>query len=154
MRIGTGYDIHKLEIGRKLILGGVVIPYEKGFIAHSDGDVLVHSIIDAILGALGKRDIGVHFSDKDPKYKDADSMKLLKTICMMYDFKIINIDSNIICEEPKLKPYINKMKENLADILNIGQELISIKAKTNEGLDSVGEGRAISANCTLLLEEG
>ena len=154
MRIGTGYDIHKLEEGRKLILGGVEIPYSKGFIAHSDGDVLIHSIIDAILGALGKRDIGVHFSDNDPKYKDINSLELLQTICKMYDFKIINIDSNIICEEPKLKPYINKMKENLSRILNIDSALISIKAKTNEGLDSIGEKRAISANCTLLLEEG
>ena len=154
MRIGVGYDIHKLEEGRRLILGGVEIPHTKGFIAHSDGDVLVHSIIDAILGALGKRDIGVHFSDSDPKYKDINSLELLNTICKMYDFKIINIDSNIICEEPKLKPYINKMKENLSDILNIDPNLISIKAKTNEGLDSVGEKRAISANCTLLLEEG
>ena len=113
MRIGTGYDIHRLE-GRKLILGGVEIPYSKGFIAHSDGDVLIHSLIDAILGALGKRDIGIHFSDNDPKYKDINSLELLNIICKMYDFKIINIDSNIICEAPKLKPYINKMKENNA----------------------------------------
>ena len=154
MRIGVGYDIHRLEEGRKLVLGGVEIPFSKGFIAHSDGDVLIHSIIDAILGALGKRDIGVHFSDNDPKYKDINSLELLDIIYKMYDFKIINIDSNIICEAPKLKSYINKMKENIGEVLNIDISLISIKAKTNEGLDSIGEGKAISANCTLLLEEG
>ena len=152
MRVGIGYDIHKLQEGNQIILGGVEIPYDKSFIAHSDGDVLVHAIIDGILGALGKRDIGYHFPDTDPKYKDANSLELLKSIMDKFEPKIINIDSNIIAQKPKLMPHVEDMKENLSKVLKIDKSFISIKAKTKEGLDATGECRAIEANCVILLE--
>ncbi len=156
MKIGLGYDIHRLEKNRKLILGGVEIPYELGLLGHSDADVLVHAIIDAILGALCLGDIGVHFPDNDKKYKDIDSFILLKkTDDLMKNegYKIINIDSNIICQKPKLKDYILKMRENIANALNIELNQVSIKAKTNEGLDSIGQNQAISANCAILIDK-
>jgi 2-C-methyl-D-erythritol 2,4-cyclodiphosphate synthase len=116
MRIGIGYDIHKLEQGLDFVLGGVKIPYDKGFVAHSDGDVLLHAIIDAILGALGESDIGTQFPDNDPKYKGADSLELLALIKEKFEFKIVNLDCNIICEQPKMKPYIENMKKNIANV--------------------------------------
>ncbi len=152
MRIGIGYDIHKLEHGREFILGGVKIPFDKGFAGHSDGDVLLHAITDAILGALGEDDIGTQFPDNDPQYKGANSLKLLETIKEKSNFKIINLDCNIICEQPKMKPYIAQMKENIARVLKISEKQIGIKAKTNEGLDAVGEGKAVCAQCIVLLE--
>ena len=153
MRIGIGYDIHKLTEGRDLILGGVKIPYELGLLGHSDADVLTHAIIDAILGALALRDIGYHFPDTDPKYKNADSIELLKeTKKLIKDYEISNIDSNIICQKPKLMPYIEDMRKNIADALDIELNQISIKAKTNEKLDSVGSSIAISAQSVVLLQ--
>lgn len=153
-RIGIGYDIHKLIEGRDLIIGGVKITHEKGLLGHSDADVLIHAIIDAMLGALALDDIGTLFPDTDPKYKDIDSTVLLKHV---YDlikskgFKIINIDSNIIAQVPKMMPYIPKMKDILCRILNISHEDISIKAKTKEKLDAVGQKLAIEANAVVLL---
>lgn len=148
MQIGHGYDIHKLVEGRKLILAGVEIPYEKGLLGHSDADVITHAIIDALLGAAALGDIGKHFPDTDPKWKDANSLELLnKTHSLIenQNFKINNIDCTIIAEEPKLSPYIEIMKENLCKVLQINKNKINIKAKTNEGLDSTGQKNAISA---------
>ena len=156
MRIGIGYDIHKLIEDRKLILAGIEIPHEKGLLGHSDADVLVHAIIDALLGSLALGDIGGHFPDTDEKYKDIDSMELLeKTVELIKNqgYKIINIDSNIICQKPKLSPYIIQMRENIAKKINIDVNQISIKAKTNEKLDSVGQELSISSNAVVLVEK-
>ena len=154
-RIGLGYDIHTLREGRDLIIGGVKITHEKGLMGHSDADVLIHAIIDAMLGALALSDIGTLFPDTDNKYKDADSTILLKHVyekILEKGYKIVNIDSNIIAQEPKMMPYIPKMRETLDKILNIGQENISIKAKTNEKMDAVGQKLAIEAHAVVLLE--
>ena len=153
-RIGLGYDIHKLEDNRDLIIGGIKIPYEKGLLGHSDADVLIHAIIDAMFGALALGDIGTHFPDTDNEYKDVSSILLLKrTLQLIYDegYKINNIDCNIIAQEPKMKPHINKMREKLAQELMIDVNLISIKAKTNEKMDAVGESKAIEANAVVCL---
>lgn len=153
-KVGIGYDIHRLVEERDLIIGGVKIPYEQGLLGHSDADVLVHAIIDALLGAVGLEDIGTLFPDTDPKYKNADSIKLLEQVLEKVSekgFKINNIDSNIIAQAPKMMPYIPLMKERLANVLNLETENISIKAKTKEKLDSVGEGLAIEANAVVLI---
>lgn len=152
MRIGIGNDIHRLIEGRPLILGGVEIPYSKGEEAHSDGDVLVHAIIDAILGACAKGDIGRLFPPSDERYKDADSLQLLKQAVEYTGAKIINIDSSITLEEPKLSPYISAMRERIAEVLSIDINRVSIKAKTNEGLDETGKGNAVSAIAVVLVE--
>ena len=152
MRIGIGNDIHRLIEGRPLILGGVEIPYSKGEEAHSDGDVLVHAIIDAILGACAKGDIGRLFPPSDERYKDADSLQLLKQAVEYTGAKIINIDSSITLEEPKLRPYITTMRERIAEVLSIDIDRVSIKAKTNEGLDEIGKGNAVSAIAVVLVE--
>ena len=155
-RIGLGYDIHKLIEGRKLIIGGVEIPYEKGLLGHSDADVLVHAIIDALLGALAMDDIGTLFPDTDERFKDADSLFLLRQV---YDkvqaegYWISNLDSNIIAPAPKMMPHIPKMKSMLAPILGLDSTDISIKAKTKEQLDSVGEKLAIEAQAVVMLEK-
>lgn len=154
-RIGTGYDIHRLVEGRELIIGGVKITHEKGLLGHSDADVLVHAIIDALLGALAFDDIGTLFPDTDPKYKNIDSTVLLKHVYELVQkegYTINNIDSNIIAQNPKMMPYIPKMKDSLACILNIKPSEISIKAKTKEKLDAVGENKAIEANAAVLLK--
>lgn len=156
MRIGTGYDLHRLVDDRELILGGVKIPYEKGLFGHSDADVLIHAIIDSLLGAMGEKDIGTHFPDTDVSFKNISSVLLLqKTMQIMQNngYKIVNIDTNIICQKPKLMPFIDKMKENLAPLLNIDESALSIKAKTNEGADSTGLGEAIAAQCVCLIEK-
>lgn len=152
MRIGIGNDIHRLIEGRPLILGGIEIPYSKGEDAHSDGDVLVHAIIDAILGACAKGDIGALFPPSDERYKDADSLKLLKQAVEYTGAKIINIDSSITLEEPKLRPYITTMRERIAEVLSIDIDRVSIKAKTNEGLDEIGKGNAVNAIAVVLVE--
>lgn len=152
MRIGIGNDIHRLIEGRPLILGGVEIPYSKGEEAHSDGDVLVHAIIDAILGACAKGDIGRLFPPSDERYKDANSLQLLKQTVEYAGAKIINIDSSITLEEPKLRPYITTMRERIAEVLSIDIDRVSIKAKTNEGLDETGKGNAVSAIAVVLVE--
>lgn len=153
MRIGIGYDSHKLIEGRKLILGGVEIPFDKGLLGHSDADVLCHAIMDSIIGALGRGDIGRHFPDSDKRWKDASSIALLSmTIEMMKreGFEILWVDSVIIAESPKLQPFIQNMKENLSSA-GIPQAVINIKAKTNEGMGFIGRGEGIAAQAACLL---
>lgn len=155
MRIGIGYDIHKLAKNRDLILGGVKIPFELGLLGHSDADVLVHSIIDAILGSVAMRDIGYHFPDTNEKYKNANSLKLLEKTCKMIKekgYKIINIDTNIICQKPKLSGYIEEMRKNISKTTNLELNQISIKAKTNENQDSTGQGHSITAQAVVLVD--
>ena len=151
MRIGIGYDIHKLVEGRKLILGGVDIPFEKGLLGHSDADVLTHAICDAILGAAALGDIGQHFPDTDPQYLDISSLLLLKRVAELVTPKYIinNIDSIIIAQRPKLAPFIPDMRKNIAQVLDI--ERVSVKAKTMENLGVVGEGKAIVAEAVVSL---
>jgi 2-C-methyl-D-erythritol 2,4-cyclodiphosphate synthase len=155
IKVGLGYDIHRLENnGEFIVLAGIKIPYHKKFIAHSDGDVLIHAIIDSILGAMGEKDIGSHFPDDDMKYQNIDSMILLKeTIKIMNGkgYEITNIDCTIVAEEPKINPYVDKMKENLSLVLNVSAEAISIKAKTNEKIGEIGRGEAIKAYSIVLL---
>ena len=153
-RIGIGYDLHRLEERRDLIIGGVKIPYEKGLLGHSDADVLVHAIIDALLGSLALPDIGTLFPDTDEKYKGANSIELLKQVYSMVKEKgylINNLDTNIIAQAPKMMPYIPEMKKVLSSVLELDIEDISIKAKTKEHLDAVGEKRAIEAQAVILV---
>jgi 2-C-methyl-D-erythritol 2,4-cyclodiphosphate synthase len=155
MRTGFGYDSHRLVPGRRLIIGGVEIPFEKGLIGHSDADVLCHAITDAIIGALGMGDIGTHFPDTDPKWKDAVSIELLKytvELARMNGYSIAWIDTTILAEKPKLFPYIDKMKESLS-MTGITTGVINIKAKTNEGMGFIGRGEGISAYAVCLLEK-
>lgn len=156
IRIGIGYDIHKLVPDRKLIIGGVELRYELGLYGHSDADVLVHAVIDSLFGALALGDIGKHFPDTDPEYKDADSTVLLAEACRIVTekgYRIVNIDTNVIAQAPKLSPYIDMIRKRLADVMNIDIDCVSVKAKTNEKLDSVGEGKSISAQAVCLLEK-
>lgn len=153
MRIGFGYDSHRFVQGRKLIIGGVEIPYEKGLGGHSDADVLCHAITDAVIGALGLGDIGTHFPDTDAKWKDAVSIELLKYIielARMNGFQIIWVDTTIVAERPKLSPYVSQMKEVLAGV-GIATGAINIKAKTNEGMGFIGRGEGIAAYAVCLL---
>lgn len=155
MRVGMGYDVHKLVEGRRLILGGVEIPYEKGLLGHSDADVLVHAIMDALLGAAALGDIGKHFPDTDSAYAGADSMKLLEEVGRLIDAEnmlVGNIDATVIAEMPKLSPHIQKMRQNIAEHLNIDITQINIKATTEEGLGFTGIGAGISAHAVCLLE--
>lgn len=155
-RIGIGYDIHKLIEGRDLIIGGVKITHEMGLLGHSDADVLIHALIDAMLGALALDDIGTLFPDTDPQYKGIDSTILLKKVYEYVQDKgyaIVNIDSNIIAQAPKMMPYIPKMKEVLCKILDVKPEDLSIKAKTKEKLDAVGQKLAIEANAVVMLQK-
>lgn len=155
MRIGIGYDVHKLVDDRKLFIGGIEIPYEEGLLGHSDADVLIHAIMDSILGALALRDIGYHFPDTDNEYKDIDSKILLKRVYEIMkgkNYKIGNIDSVIACQKPKLAPYIDDMKKVIAEILNTDVENISIKATTTEKLGFIGRGEGISSEAVCLLE--
>ena len=154
-RIGIGYDIHRLTENRDLIIGGVKIPYEKGLLGHSDADVLIHAIIDSLLGALSLDDIGTLFPDTDDRFKDADSMILLRKVyekVQAEGYWISNLDTNIIAQAPKMMPYIPQMKDALSPVLGLDHTDISIKAKTKEKLDSVGEGLAIEAQAVVMLE--
>lgn len=156
MRIGTGYDVHKLEFNRPLIIGGVKIPYKKGLLGHSDADVLVHAIIDSILGAAALRDIGYHFSDSDSRYKNISSLILLKKVAEMLlnsGYRISNIDSVVIAQQPKIAPYIPEMIQNIAKALEISPTLINIKGKTEEGLGFTGNENGIKAEAICLIEE-
>jgi len=156
MRIGIGYDVHQLVEGRKLILGGVTIPFEKGLLGHSDADVLVHAINDALLGACALGDIGKHFPDTDPAYKDISSIKLLKRVkdlLSVHGYKVVNIDSVICAERPKLAPYIDEMRKNIAETLSIAVDRVSVKATTTEGLGFEGKGEGISAQAVCLIEK-
>lgn len=154
MRIGTGYDVHKLVEGRKLILGGVEIPYSKGLLGHSDADVLIHSIMDSLLGAAALGDIGKHFPDTSEKYKDISSIKLLKEVKVILElngYKIGNIDSTIIAQKPKLAKYIEEMRKNIAKALDMDVKYISVKATTEEGLGFTGREEGISSQSVCLL---
>lgn len=154
MRIGTGFDIHKLVEGRKLILGGIEIPFEKGLLGHSDADALLHAMADAMLGALSLGDIGKHFPPTDLKWKDADSKIILAKVYEMIKnqgYKIANIDSNIIAEKPKMLEHIPSMKKTISKLLNVDESLISVKARSYEGLDSIGKGDAIACEAVVLL---
>lgn len=154
-RIGTGYDVHKLVEGRKLILGGVEIPYEKGLLGHSDADVLLHAIMDAMLGAAALGDIGLHFPDNDPAYEGADSLMLLRKVGGMLTnrgYVINNIDATVIAQRPKLRPYITKMQENIAVNLGIPKDRVNVKATTEEHLGFTGRGEGISAQAVCSID--
>lgn len=155
MRIGTGYDVHKLIEDRDLILGGVKIPYEKGLLGHSDADVLVHAIMDALLGAAALGDIGKHFPDTDPAYEGISSIELLKRVKALIEDKLYlveNIDATIIAQKPKLSTYLAEMVKNIAEALQIDKDRVNIKATTEEGLGFTGAGLGIAANAVCLLE--
>lgn len=154
MRIGTGYDVHRLAEGRKCIIGGVEIPYEKGLLGHSDADVLLHAVMDALLGAAALGDIGKHFPDTDEAYRGISSVELLKKVGDLLEehtFLIENIDATIIAQAPKMRPHIDKMRENIAEALQIDLSQISVKATTEEGLGFTGKGEGISAQAACLL---
>jgi len=156
MRVGIGYDVHKLVEDRKLIIGGVDIPFEKGLLGHSDADVLLHAIKDAFLGAVALGDIGRHFPDTDPKYKGISSIHLLREVNGMINekgYKIINIDSIIIAQKPKMAPYIPQMIKNISDALSIDTEKINVKATTTEGLGYIGEGKGIAAQAIVSVDK-
>ena len=155
MRIGHGYDVHKLVEDRKLILGGVDIPYEKGLLGHSDADVLLHAISDALLGAAALGDIGKHFPDTDMAFKDADSRNLLRQVVNLIEeqgYRVGNIDCTIIAQKPKLKDYIEIMRKNIASDCNVDASCVNVKATTEEGLGFTGEGSGISAHAVCILE--
>ncbi len=148
MRIGFGYDVHKLVAGRKLILGGVEIPNEKGLLGHSDADVVLHALCDALLGAAALGDIGKHFPDTDPQYKDISSLTLLEKagdLLLHHHFNIVNVDVTIVLQQPKIAPYVETMRANIAHVLRIVVNSISIKATTNEGMGSIGTGEGAAA---------
>lgn len=154
MRIGSGYDVHRLAKGRKLVLGGVAVPFEKGLLGHSDADVLVHAICDALLGAVAQGDLGEHFPDTDPAFKGIDSLKLLKTthaIVRQKGYSINNLDATIMAQAPRLAPYRADMIRNIARTLDISPDRISIKATTTEGLGMIGKEEGMAAMCTVLL---
>ena len=156
MRIGHGYDVHKLVEGRDLILGGVKIDYEKGLLGHSDADVLLHAVSDALLGAAGLRDIGYHFPDTDPKYKGADSRMLLREVRQKVadaGYRISNVDVTMIAQKPKLKPYIEQMMDNIASDLQIDVSRVNVKATTEEKLGFTGSGEGMACHAVCLLEE-
>jgi 2-C-methyl-D-erythritol 2,4-cyclodiphosphate synthase len=153
-RCGIGYDLHRLAEGRKLIIGGMEVPFEKGPIGHSDGDVVAHAIVDALLGAAGLGDIGTHFPDNDPKWKGANSLLFLEHVRKLLDekkFTIEHVDVVVILERPKLGPHFRGMREMLAKSLNLPAEKVHLKAKTNEGVDAVGRGEAIAAHVVATL---
>ena len=155
MRIGHGYDVHCLVEGRKLILGGVDIPYEKGLLGHSDADVLLHAIADAILGAIAEGDIGKHFPDTDSRFKGADSSKLLARVMELADdkgYRLGNLDATVVAQRPKLAPHIPRMRENIAGVLAAGIDRVNVKATTTEELGFAGRGEGIAAYAVVLLE--
>ena len=155
-RIGHGYDVHRLTPGRKLVLGGVDIPFELGLLGHSDADVLLHAVMDAVLGALGEGDIGRHFSDTDSAYKDISSMKLAaecRVIMHSRGYRISNIDSTLIAQNPRLSPFIAEMRRNIASVFNTSEDNVNVKATTEEGLGFTGCGEGIAAHCVVILEK-
>ena len=156
-RIGIGNDTHRLVEGRPLMLGGVVIVSDRGGDGHSDADALLHAIADAILGALCEGDIGVHFPDSDPQWQGASSLQLLSRVVWLAherNLQIVNVDSTIMLETPQLRPYVLSMREKIADVLGVEISCVSVKAKTGEGLDAVGQGLAVSAQAVVLLRKG
>ena len=154
IRVGHGYDVHKLVENRRLIIGGVDIPYEKGLLGHSDADVLVHAVMDSLLGAAALGDIGTHFPDNDPLYEGADSILLLKKVCTILreqGYSVGNIDATVIAQKPKLKPFIPQMRKTLAEAMNIAEDFVSVKATTEEKLGFTGRLEGISAHCVALI---
>ena len=155
MRIGHGYDVHRLTEGRKLILGGVEIPYEKGLLGHSDADVLTHAVMDALLGAAGLGDIGRHFPDNDDRFLGADSLVLLKEVCRLLaekGYRVGNVDATIIAQRPKLMSHIPQMRKNLAEVMGVDEDAVNVKATTEEKLGFTGEGLGIAAHAVALIE--
>lgn len=155
MRIGMGYDVHRLVEGRKLMIGGVDIPYEKGLLGHSDADVLIHAVMDALLGAAGLDDIGKHFPDTDDRYRGISSIKLLEHVAVLlkdHGYAVGNIDATVIAQKPKMRPYIDAMRRNMAQALQISLEDINVKATTEEGLGFTGEGLGIASQAVCLLK--
>lgn len=155
-RIGNGYDVHRLVEGRPLILGGVDIPHTRGVLGHSDGDVLIHAVMDAILGALALGDIGTHFPDTDMKYRGIDSMLLLERVKKLVDergYEVVNLDSIIVLQKPKVKPYIDEMRKNIARVLDISVECVSVKATTEEKLGFTGDESGVKSYCVTLLQK-
>ena len=155
MRIGHGYDVHRLTEGRKLILGGVEIPYEKGLLGHSDADVLTHAVMDALLGAAGLGDIGRHFPDNDDRFLGADSLLLLKEVCRLLSvkgYRIGNVDVTVIAQRPKLMQFIPEMRRNLAGVMNVDEDAVNVKVTTEEKLGFTGEGLGIAAHAVALIE--
>ncbi|KPK97088.1 MAG: 2-C-methyl-D-erythritol 2,4-cyclodiphosphate synthase [Omnitrophica WOR_2 bacterium SM23_72] len=158
LRVGIGYDIHRLVEERRLILGGIEIPYKKGLLGHSDADVLIHAVCDALLGGMGDKDIGEHFPETDPKYHNISSVELLKSVVGLIqakNYRIGNIDTVVVAQEPALSPFKNQIKKNLAQICGIGMDEVNVKAKTNEGLGEIGRVEAIAcfAVASLIREE-
>lgn len=154
-RIGIGNDTHRLVEGRPLILAGVNVPSERGGHGHSDADALSHAIADAILGALCEGDLGLHFPDQDPQWKDYESLQLLSRVMWLAGergFQVVNVDATVILEAPKLRPYVNTMRENIAEVLGVDLSRVSVKATTNEGLDAIGRGEAMAAQAIVMLE--
>ncbi|MFL6285705.1 MAG: 2-C-methyl-D-erythritol 2,4-cyclodiphosphate synthase [Pyrinomonadaceae bacterium] len=154
-RVGIGYDTHRLAEGRPLVLGGVRVESERGAEGHSDADALAHAVTDAVLGAMCEGDIGVHFPDRDPRWKDADSMQLLARVMWLAGergYRIVNLDATIMLERPRLRPYVDEMRARLAVVLGVELDCVSVKAKSGEGLDAVGESRAVTVQAVVLLE--
>jgi 2-C-methyl-D-erythritol 2,4-cyclodiphosphate synthase len=157
LRIGHGYDIHRLRRGRKLFLGGIEIPYDRGLTGHSDADVLLHALMNALLGAMGEGDIGVHFPDRDPRYKDISSVTLLQRVTRIMQrrgFKLSNADLTVLAQQPKLAPHYGAIKKRVAGALKVLESKINIKAATMEKLGSIGRGQAIAASAVVLLRRG
>lgn len=155
-RIGQGFDVHQLTEGRPLILGGITIPYEKGLLGHSDADVLLHTVTDAVLGAIGEGDIGRHFPDTDPEFKDADSAKLLEHIWSLVEnrgYELVNADCTIIAQKPKMAPYIEQMKKRIAELLKATPDQVNVKATTTEKLGFTGRGEGIASQAVVLLKK-
>ena len=154
-RIGIGHDTHRLTQGRPLVLGGVAVESDRGGEGHSDADALSHAVTDAVLGAMCEGDLGVHFPDRDPRWKDADSLQLLARVMWLArerGFRVVNVDATVHLERPRLRPYIEEIRAKLAEVLSVGLDCVSVKAKTGEGLDAVGEGTAVTAQAVVLLE--
>ena len=154
-RIGIGHDTHRLEHGRKLVLGGVLVESEAGAVGHSDADALCHAVTDAVLGALALGDIGAHFPDTDERWRGADSLHLLARVIEMAEsrgWRVVNLDSTVMIERPRLRPYVEQMRERLSEVLKVEIDCVSVKAKTGERVDAVGEGRAVTAQAIALIE--
>jgi 2-C-methyl-D-erythritol 2,4-cyclodiphosphate synthase len=155
-RIGIGHDTHRLEEGRPLVLGGVRVESERGAEGHSDADALAHALTDAVLGAMCEGDIGVHFPERDPRWKNADSLHLLSRVMWLAGergYRVVNADATVMLERPKLRPYIDEMRERLAEVLGVEASCVSVKAKSGEGLDAVGQWQAVTAQAVVLLEK-
>ncbi len=156
MRVGVGYDVHPLVSGRRLVLGGVEIPFEKGLDGHSDADVLVHSIIDALLGATGLGDIGTHFPPSDPRYKDISSVSLLRQVISLLraqGWRVGNVDATIVAEQPRLTPFVPQMRRIISEAMDIGAEQVGVKSTTSKGIGFLGKGEGIAAHAVVLVEK-